>query len=171
MISVLLLDTNVWSHLVLSDLAKRQSVQAALAQLQAKYPEATLATSGVCVAECLVAARRLLDEDQRQLAEDAFRSFFDDPHVIVVEVTQTVLDKAAALRAETLRRAATAAAGGAPAGADGGKLKLPDAVVAASCLDFDPPAVLVTENVGDFRYTDSTGQAQTVAGLVVASVG
>lgn len=166
---VLLLDTNVWSHLVLSDLAKRQSVQAALMALQAKYPTATLATSGVCVAECLVAARRHLDEAQRQLAEDAFRSFFDDPHVIVVEVTEAVLDKAAALRAETLRRAA--AAGGAPAGADGGRLKLPDAVVAASCLDFDPPAVLVTENVGDFRYTDSTGQAQTVAGLAVESVG
>lgn len=166
---VLLLDTNVWSHLVLSDLAKRQSVQAALAQLQAKYPEATLATSGVCVAECLVAARRHLDEAQRQLAEDAFRSFFDDPHVVVVEVTEPVLDKAAALRAETLRRAALA--GGARAGADGGKLKLPDAVVAASCLDFAPPAVLVTENVSDFRYIDEMGQLLTVAGLVLESVG
>lgn len=165
---VLLLDTNVWSHLVLSDPAKRQSVQAALAHLQTKYPEATLATSGVCVAECLVAARRHLEEAQRQLAEDAFRSFFDDPQVIVVEVTETVLDKAAALRAETLRRAA--AAGGAPAGADGGKLKLPDAVVAASCLDFDPPAVLVTENVGDFLFRDGAGQLHSVAGLVVESV-
>ncbi len=48
---VLLLDTNVWSHLVLSDAAKRQSVQASLTALREKYPDAALATSGVCVAE------------------------------------------------------------------------------------------------------------------------
>lgn len=166
---VLLLDTNVWSHLVLSDVAKRASVQAALAALQAKYPDASFATSRICVAECMVAARRYQDAAQRQLAEDAFRLFFDDPNVIVVDVTDVVLDQAATLRAEALRRAA--AGGGTPANPDGGKLKLPDAVVAASCLDFDPPAVLVTENVRDFRYTDGLGQVQCVAGLVVECVG
>ncbi len=168
MSEVLLLDTNVWSHLVLSDLAKRQSVQMALQALHLKYPDASLATSGLCVAECLVAARLHTDEAQRQRAEDAFRVFFEDPHVIVVEVTAAVLDTAAALRAEALRRAA--AVGGTPAGTDGGKLKLPDAVVAASCLDFDPPAVLVTENTRDFCYTSTQGQIQSVANLVIEPI-
>ena len=165
---VLLLDTNVWSHLVLSDVAKRQSVQASLAMLQSKYPGATLATSAICVAECLVAARRFLDEVQRQRAEDAFMAFFQDPQVIVVDVTESVLDKASALRAESLRRAA--AAGGVQAGPDGGKLKLPDAVVAASCLDFDPPAVLVTENASDFLEVSASGDRQWVAGIVVEAI-
>lgn len=165
---VLVLDTNVWSHRVLSDTAKRQSVQAALQALCVKYPGASLATSGICVAECLVAARRLLDDEQRQLAEDAFRAFFEDPNVMVVDVSEPVLNRAAELRAEILRCAA--AAGGAPAGADGGKLKLPDAVVAASCFEFDPPAVLVTENTRDFYYINATGLTQPVAGLVVERV-
>lgn len=95
-------------------------------------------------------------------------AFFDDPQVIVVEVTEAVLDKAAALRADSLRRAT--AARGAQAGPDGGKLKLPDAVVAASCFDFDPPAVLVTENVSDFREVSADGDRQWVAGIAVEAI-
>ncbi|MEO6972436.1 MAG: PIN domain-containing protein [Rhodoferax sp.] len=166
---MLLLDTNVWSHLILSDEPKRAKVQAGLDALLLKYPGAARATSHVCIAECLVAARRLLDPVERAAAETAFQAEFASPNLMVVEIGETVWDKAASLRAEALRRAA--AAGGPQAGVDGGKLKLPDAVVAASCLDFDPPAILVTENDSDFRFVDQTGQNQTVAGLKVERVG
>ncbi len=166
---VLLLDTNIWSHLILSDEPKRAKVQADLDGLLLKYQGAARATSHICVAECLVAARRLLDTVERAAAEAAFQAEFANPNLMVVEVSQSVLDKAASLRAETLRRAAKA--GGLQAGVNGGKLKLPDAVVAASCLDFDPPAILVTENDLDFRFVDQTGQNQTVAGLIIERVG
>lgn len=167
--AVLLLDSNIWSHLVLSDAAKRTAVQQGLAALHAQYPGAAVATSALCVAECLVAARRLPDAAERAAAEAAFKRFFDDPNVMVVEVSALLLDRAATLRAQVLRQAALAR--GQPAGRDGGKLRLPDAVVAASCLAFDPPAVLVTENTRDFTLLDAQGQPQSVAGLVVACVG
>jgi predicted nucleic acid-binding protein len=165
---VLLLDTNVWSHLILSDDAKRTKVQADLDALLQKYPGAARATSGICVAECMVAARRIADPTARAAAEAAFQAEFDNSNLMVVDVSPSLLDKAASLRAEALRR--SAAAGGTPAGADGGKLKLPDAVIAASCLDFDPPAILITENVSDFRYLEG-GLDCTVADLVVERVG
>ena len=165
---VLLLDTNIWSHLQLGDEAKRLAVQAGLDALLKKYPGAARATSAIYVAECLVAARRIPDETERNAVEAAFQAEFANPELMVVEVSQGLLDKAARLRAEALRR--SAAAGGTAAGADGGKLKLPDAVVAASCLDFDPPAILVTENDKDFRYQQD-GQSFTVAGLIVERVG
>ena len=114
-----------------------------------------------------MAARRIPDETERNAVEAAFQAEFANPELMVVEVSQGLLDKAARLRAEALRR--SAAAGGTAAGADGGKLKLPDAVVAASCLDFDPPAILVTENDKDFRYQQD-GQSFTVAGLIVERV-
>lgn len=164
----LLLDTNVWSHLVLGQEDKRVKVQADLAALLLKYPGATRATSRICVAECLVAARRLLDPAERAVAEAGFMAEFDNPQLIIVEVTEAIADMAAATRAQVLRRAAVP--GGIVAGADGGRLKLPDAFIAASCLDFDPPAILVTENVGDFFYTED-GAKKTVAGLVVEKVG
>lgn len=165
---VLLLDTNVWSHLILSDDAKRTKVQADLVALLQKYPGAARATSGICVAECLVAARRIANPVERAAAEAAFQVEFDSPNLMLVAVSESLLDKAATLRAEALRR--SAAAGGTAAGADGGKLKLPDAVIAASCLDFDPPAILVTENVSDFRYLEGC-DFSTVANLVLEQVG
>lgn len=164
---VLLLDTNIWSHLRLSGEAKRTSVQAGLLALLKKYPGAARATSAICVAECMVAARRIADEAERWKAEAAFKAEFANPELIIVDVSQALLDSAASLRAHALRRAA--ASGGAPAVLDGGRLKLPDAVIAASCLDFDPPAILVTENDRDFRYLDN-GQTCTVAGLVVERI-
>ena len=48
--------------------------------------------------------------------------------------------------------------------------RLPDAIVAASCLDFTPPAILVTENDLDFRYEEN-GIQKIVAGLLVERVG
>jgi predicted nucleic acid-binding protein len=165
---VLLLDTNVWSHLVLGETAKRLKVQADLDALLRKYPGAARATSRICIAECLVAARRLSDPAERAAAEAALMVEFESPLLMVVEISSGVADSAATLRAEAIRRAV--AAGGTPAGSDGGKLKLPDAIIAASCLDFDPPAILVTENTADFTYTVG-GIQNTVAGLVVERVG
>ncbi len=168
MSDVLLLDTNVWSHLVLGEQSRRLKVQADLDALLLKYPGAARATSRVCVAECFVAARRLLDPTERAAAEAAFVSEFENPQLIIIEISKELADLAASLRADVLRRAAIP--GNVPAGPDGGKLKLPDAFIAASCLDFNPTAILVTENDADFRFTED-GIQKTVAGLVVERVG
>ena len=168
MSQVLLLDTNVWSHLILGEEGKRVQVQADLDSLLLKYPGAARATSRICVAECLVAARRLLDPVERVAAEAAFNAEFENPQLMIIEATKEVADRAAELRAEVLRRAAIP--GSVPAGADGGRLKLPDAFIAASCLDFDPPAILVTENTGDFLYSES-GIQIAVSGLIVEKIG
>jgi predicted nucleic acid-binding protein len=168
MSAVLLLDTNVWSHLLLSVTSKRHKVQASLKALVHKYPGAVRATSRVCVAECMVAARRLLDPLERAAAEAAFLAEFANLNLMIVEVTDVVADTAASLRAEALRRAALSS--GKSASAKGGKLKLPDAIIAASCLRFDPPAVLVTENAGDFVFLDG-GVQKTVADIAVERIG
>lgn len=165
---VLLLDSNVWIHLVLGQPGKQSQVLASLNALMQKYSGAVLATSQICVAECLVGARRLSDPVQREAAQAELQREFSKPELVLVDVTAQVLDRAATLRAESLRRAA--AQGGPPPGVDGGKLKLPDATIAASCLEFDPPAILVTENDKDFRYVEE-GQSKTVADLVVEGVG
>ncbi len=168
MSDVLLLDSNVWSHLVLGDLAKRTKVAGQLAALRLKYPGAIIATSGICVAECLVAARRLPDGAVARQVEALFQTQFSAPGVVVVAVTAQVLDCAASLRADRLKLAAMR--GSQPASPKGGKLLLPDAIIAASCLDFSPPAILVTENGDDFRFVEE-GQSKNVAGLVVEWVG
>lgn len=165
---VLLLDTNVWSHLLFGDQAKSAAVRAQLATLRLKYPGAAVATSGICIAECMVAARRVPGLAERTLIEAAYMLEFSKASLMVVEVTAPILDKAASLRAEALRRAS--AAGGTPASADGGKLKLPDAIIAATCMDFNPVAILVTENIGDFQYIEN-GIFKTVSGLTVEKVG
>jgi len=172
MSQVLLLDTNVWSHLLLAEPTQRARVQTRLRELAALYPGATRATSRICIAEALVGARRLADAQARRNAEAALQAEFANPNLLIVEITdkvagsdEQVFDTAAALRGDALRTAALQ--GGTSAGADGGRLKLPDAIVAASCLAFSPPAVLVTENVADFRWTTPGSAGVTVAGLTV----
>lgn len=164
---VLLLDSNVWSHLILSDIPKREKLLSQLVELRQKYPGAVIATSGICVAECLVAARRLADVSEALQVEAMFKSQFEAPGVVVVPVNEQVLDRASSLRAQRLKLAASR--GSQSAGMKGGRLQLPDAIVAASCLDFKPTAVLVTENVADFRYIED-GIQRTVAGLIVEQV-
>ena len=93
---VLLLDSNVWSHLILGDAAKQEKVKAQLAALRVKYPGAVRATSAICVAECLVAVRRLADKASAVQFEALFQTEFRSPDLIVVEVTQQVLDNASA---------------------------------------------------------------------------
>lgn len=166
---MLLLDSNVFSHLVLGSAAKRAAVQDGLAELLRSHVGAQRATSGLCVAECLVAARRIGDPVARDAAERAFNALFRAPDLHVVPVSAEVLDRAAALRAGALRRAAMT--GTTSATDNGGRLKLPDAIVAASCLAFDPPALLVTENESDFTWVDDQGSRVHVGGLEVARVG
>lgn len=168
MTPVLLLDSNVWSHLVLSELTMRDKVAAQLAALRLRYPGAALATSAMCVSECLVAARRLPDAAYASRFEAIFKAQFNQPELMVVPVSDQVLDHAATLRATRLKLAASR--GSQMAGADGGKLLLPDAIIAASCLEFTPPAILVTENVADFRYLEE-GVSKTIAGVTVEPVG
>lgn len=169
---VLLLDSNVWSHLLFGTPDKRASVQARLRQLGELYPGAAQATSRICVAEVMVGARRLADALAAEQAEAVLQAVFGSPNLIIVEITDMVfggvvqvLDLAASLRGDMLRAAAMR--GGLPAGSDGGKLKLPDAIIAASCMSFSPPAVLVTENVSDFRMLSADGVITTVADLTV----
>lgn len=150
---VLLLDTNVWSHLLLGDLPMREKVAAQLAGLRLKCPDAVMATSGICVAECLVAVRRLPDADSAVRFEALFKAQFSAPGMRIVAVSAKVLDKAATLRAHRLKLAASQGSqSGSP---KGGKLLLTDATIAASCLDFNPPAILVTENAADFIYLEN----------------
>ena len=165
---VLLLDSNVWSHLFLGDVAMRNKVTAQLAALREKYFGATLATSAICVAECLVAVRRLPDVAIASQFEALLQTQFNNPAVVIVPVTAQVLDRAASLRATRLKLAARR--GSQMAGIDGGRLLLPDAIIAASCLDFNPPAILVTQNQTDFRYPED-GIQKTVADLVVERIG
>lgn len=141
---------------------------AQLSALRLKYPGAVMATSGICVAECLVAVRRLPDVATANQFEALLQTQFNNPDVMVVAVTAQVLDRAASLRADRLKLAASR--GSQMAGADGGKLLLPDAIIAASCLDFTPSAILLTENEADFRYVENEIQ-KTVAGLVVERIG
>lgn len=166
---MLLLDSNIFSHLILGSPGKRAAVQAGLARLLTAYPGAVRATSGLCVAECLVAARSLDGAAARAAAESAFAALFNAPDLQVVAISAEVLDKAASLRADTLRRAA--APGQQPAAPHSGRLKMPDAIVAASCLAFEPAAVLVTENDGDFTWVDAGGTLVKVGGLEVVRVG
>jgi predicted nucleic acid-binding protein len=172
---VLLFDTNVWSHLLLGAPEKQASVRARLQQLGLRYPDAAQATSRICVAEALVAARRLTDPQAAQQAEAALQAAFGNPNLMVVEITDVVagrdvqvVDLAASLRGGVLRSAALR--GAVAAGPDGGRLKLPDAIVAASCFTFSPPAVLVTENVNDFHIVGADGTVATVAGLTVEAL-
>lgn len=171
MTPVMLLDTNVWSHLVLSELAMREKVAAQLAALRLRYAGAALATSALCVAECLVAARRLPDAadaaDASQF-EAIFKAQFNQPDLMVVPVNDQVLDRAATLRANRLKLASNR--GSQMAKADGGKLLLPDAIIAASCLEFSPSAILVTENVADFCYLED-GISKTIADMIVEPIG
>ncbi len=166
--TTLLIDSNVWSHLVLGDATKQEKIRADLALLLQKYPAATRALSEISVAECLVAARRLAQPGERSQYEAAFAQIFSNNQLVPIPVSTAVLNNAASLRADLLRLSALA--GGPPASADGGKLKLIDAIIAASCLEFDAPAVLVTENDKDFRYLEA-GITKTVAGLIVERVG
>jgi len=166
--SPLLIDSNVWSHVVLGSTAMQVKVRAQMALLHGKYPGTRMVTSAMCVAECLIAARRLADPLLAQRAEVAFRIEFDSGDVEIVPVTDQVLDRAATLRANRLKLAASR--GSQVAGADGGRLLLPDAAIAASCLEFNPPAILVTENDGDFRYLED-GVQKTVADLVIERIG
>ena len=103
---VLLLDSNVWSYLILGDLPMREKVAAQLAALRLKYPGAVMATSGICVAECLVAVRRLPDVAIANQFEALLQTQFNNPDVMVVPVTAQVLDRAASLRANRLKLAA-----------------------------------------------------------------
>jgi predicted nucleic acid-binding protein len=165
MTQVLLFDTNIWSHLVMADKTNSQRVQEQLSQLHSKYPQATIATSRLCVAECLVGARSWPDADKRNQAEEQYQRAFSDASLHLVEVSAQILDHAASLRADSVRRAKVVTT------ANGGKLKLPDAIVAATCLAFDPPAIFVTENDKDFRYSDGQGTFYTVSDLIIESVG
>ena len=128
----------------------------------------TTSLSEISKAECWVAARRLADSSERAKCEASFMQIFSSSQLVTIPVSAAVLNNAASLRGDLLRLAARA--GAPPASADGGKLKLIDAIIAASCLEFDVPAVLVTENDKDFRYLE-TGVAKTIAGLTVERIG
>lgn len=171
--AVLLFDTNIWSDLLLGDQAEQQRVRQRIVALRDTYGDFTLATSRLCVVEALVAARLSQAEEERTHDEQCLWSEFRRPGLVVVELTDKVFgetieigDRAASLRAEMIRRTRVLA----PASgitANGGKLKLPDAIVAASCLHFSPPAVLFTKNRKDFEVADGNGGRVALAGLVV----
>ena len=175
--AVLLFDTNIWSDLVLGSEAERQHVQRRLAELRAVHGSFAMATSRICVAEALVAARTREAQQDRERAEGRLREEFDRPGLRVVELTDKIFgtevhvsDRAAGLRADMIRRTRRLAPH-AEISEDGGKLKLPDALIAASCFCFSPPAVLFTKNARDFQVVDEKGAKAALPGLVVESLG
>ena len=171
--AVLLFDTNIWSDLLLGDEAEQQRVRQRLGVLRTSYGDFARATSRICVLEALVAARLAPAGEDRDRDEKRLWSEFARPGLVVVELTDKVFretvdigDRAASLRAEMIRRTrALVQASGITA--NGGRLKLPDAIVAASCSHFSPPAVLFTKNRKDFEVADGRGGRVVLGGLVV----
>ena len=105
-----------------------------------------------------------------------FLEEFKRPGLRVVELTGKVFgtevdvyDRAAEMRASMILRTRRLAPH-ATVSDDGGKLKLPDALVAASCFHFSPPAVLFTKNAKDFQIVGESGQPVALPGLVVEAL-
>lgn len=162
MTPVFLIDTNVWSGLVVGNSDEQRQVQLGLRRLRQTYSGATWATSELCVAECKVYARQQKDNAVASALESRFHELFTTMGTMLVPVSSRVLDRAASLRAERNRRVK----GSQMPSPKGGKFGMPDAIVAASCFEFNPIAVLVTQNVADFHY-HAEGQSVTVGDLVV----
>ena len=134
---MLLLDTCILIYSIEGDPATQALVKARVAQLQRRHG-AQLAISRVTLAECLVGAFKSPDT----LLEAMYREC--GKAMQVVEMSESVMERAARMRANAIRQ-----------------LKMPDAIIAASCFEFEPKGVLVTRNVRDFDH---------IAGLVVEAI-
>jgi predicted nucleic acid-binding protein len=99
----------------------RQAARAVLAKLAEAGVDPGLAVSSLSRLECRVHPMR--NEDRQRLS--VFDTFFADPGLVMLEIDRHVIDLATRLRAEH-------------------GIRTPDALQAASCLQFDPNMPFVT---------------------------
>ena len=119
------LDASALIYLVDGEAQWAEATQATLQQLAAEAPDLTLAVSRLSVLECRVAPLRRGD----QASLDRFEALFAQPDLLVVELSASVVELATQLRAN-------------------GRLRTPDALQAACCLELGPEAVMITGDAG-----------------------
>ena len=119
------LDASALIYLVDGEAQWAEATQATLQQLAVEAPELTLAVSRLSVLECRVAPLRRGD----QASLDRFEALFAQPDLLVVELSASVVELATQLRAKH-------------------RLRTPDALQAACCLELGPEAVMITGDAG-----------------------
>ena len=119
------LDASALIYLVDGEAQWAESTQATLQQLAVGAPELTLAVSRLSVLECRVAPLRRGD----QASLDRFEALLAQPDLLVVELSASVVELATQLRAKH-------------------RLRTPDALQAACCLELGPEAVMITGDAG-----------------------
>ena len=122
---IALLDASALIYLVDGEVHWAEATQATLQQLAAEAPDLTLAVSRLSVLECRVAPLRRGD----QASLDRFEALFAQPDLLVVELSASVVELATQLRAKH-------------------RLRTPDALQAACCLELGPEAVMITGDAG-----------------------
>jgi predicted nucleic acid-binding protein len=118
---IVFLDANAVIYLIEAAQPFANSVRDELTTLADEHPQLTLALSRLSWLECRVGP--LKQKDQETLAR--YDNFFRLPDLVWVELSKEVVEKATLLRSRY-------------------GLRTPDALQAASCLQFDPPAVMLT---------------------------
>ena len=119
------LDASALIYLVDGEVHWAEATQATLQQLAAEAPDLTLAVSRLSVLECRVAPLRRGD----QASLDRFEALFAKPDLLVVELSASVVELATQLRAKH-------------------RLRTPDALQAACCLELGPEVVMITGDAG-----------------------
>ena len=119
------LDASALIYLVDGEDQWAEATQATLQQLAAEAPDLTLAVSRLSVLECRVAPLRRGD----QASLDRFEALFAQPDLLVVELSASVVELATQLRAKH-------------------RLRTPDALQAACCLELGPEVVMITGDAG-----------------------
>lgn len=121
------LDASVIIYLLEGEPGIRRAASSALAGRAEAGTDPGVAVSSLSLLECRVHPMR--NEDGHRLA--TFDAFFDDPGLAIVDLDRKVIDRATRLRAQH-------------------GIRTPDALQAASCLEFDPDTPFLTGDQ-DFR--------------------
>ena len=119
------LDASALIYLVDGEASWALAAQATLRQLASEGPGLQLAVSRLSGLECRVGPLRRGD----QASLDRFDALFDQPDLLIVELSAPVVDLATRLRANY-------------------GLRTPDALQAACCLQLGPDAVMISGDAG-----------------------
>ncbi len=118
---MIFLDASAVIYLIEGDPALQHSARQVLARLIARQTDPALVISAPSLLECRVDPIRRGSKDRLE----KFDLFFSDPGLVIVELNQSIINKATQLRAHH-------------------GLRTPDALQAASCLAIDPETPFVT---------------------------
>lgn len=132
---IVFLDANAVIYLIEAAQPFANRVRDELTTLADEHPQLTLALSRLSWLDCRVGP--LKQKDQKTLARHD--NFFRLPDLVWVELSKEVVEKATLLRSRY-------------------GLRTPDALQAASCLQFDPLAVMLTgdgafQRIGELLVT------------------